>query len=179
MKKIIFIAVLILLSLIVAIYLNEDKKVSEYTVYTNSEYGFNFEYPKSWYLEDNPEFGTIFLSSKEEEAPMSGVTSGVRIETFIIENAENLGLEEWIEWNKFQGGPEEELLESKEITVGDKEAIQETVAVTPGPVEQGNPTAVYLSDNGNIIQMNYTGREPDYSQEIEIFQHLLGSFKFE
>ncbi|MFW6149836.1 MAG: hypothetical protein ACOC6D_08255, partial [Atribacterota bacterium] len=145
---------------------------------TSSKHEFNFEYPRDWYLEDNPEFNSIFLSSKQEEPPMGGVSLGARIEIFVSENDQDLKLEDWVEWHKSQSGQEKEVLETKQITVGDKQAIKETVAAPEGVVTQGNPATVYCATNGEIIQMNYTGREPDYSENIEVFQHLLNSFNF-
>ncbi len=181
MKKIPFLFLIFLLVLIlIAAGCREDKgKTFEYQTYTSSKHGFSFEYPQSWHLEDNPEFNSIFLGNKQEEPPMGGVSLGARIEIFISENAEDLELEQWIEWHKPQSGQEQEVLETKQITVGNKQAIRETVTVPQGPVTQGNPVTVYFSTDGNVIQMNYTGREPNYSQNIEIFQHLLNSFKFE
>lgn len=165
--------------------IEEDKwKINEIicapfpVTYSNNKYDFSFEYPENWFLEDSPEFGTIFLSNKNEEAPMGGVSLGVRVEIFIIKNNDNLGLEEWVEWNKSQGGPEEELIRSKEINLGDKKAIKEVIAAQPGPVEQGNPIIVYMTDGNSVIQINYTGREPDYSQELLNFENLLESFSF-
>ena len=97
-------------------------------VYTNTKYGFSFEYPEKWYLEDNPEFGNVFLGSKEEEAPMGGVSLGARIEIFIMENTENLGLKEWISWMHSEGGTEltgeSAVVDRKEITVGGAKAIK-------------------------------------------------------
>lgn len=167
-KAIIFIAALMLLSLVL-IGASCGK-----TVYTNTEYGFSFEYPKAWYIEDNSEFGNIFLSSKEEEPPMGGVSLGARIEIFIMENTENLGLEEWISWMHSEGGieltGESAVVDRKEITVGGVKAIQEEY-VTPS-------ITVYLAKDDYIIQMNYTGREPDYTENLKNLEHLLGSFKF-
>ena len=144
------------------------------TTYTNTKYGFSFEYPEKWYLEDNPEFGNVFLSSKEEEAPMGGVSLGVRIEIFIIENTENLGLEEWISWIHSEGGTEltgeSAVVDRKEITVGGVKAMQEEY-VTPS-------ITVYLAKDNYIIQINYTGRDPDYYTEMRSFNNLLDSFEF-
>ncbi len=153
---------------------------SDYTIYSNLKYDFSFEYPQNWQLKDNAEFDTVFLSSKKEQAPMGEVSKGARIEIFIIENNKYLQLEKWIEWNKSQRRSEQEVLESKEITISNKKAIQETFSAPTGPVEQGWPVTAYFSDsdNSHIIQINYTGREPDYSKEIEIFQHILETFEF-
>lgn len=181
-KAIIFIAVLMLLGLIlIGGSCGGDKKSSDYTIYTNTEYGFSFEYPKAWYIEDSSEFGNIFLSSKEEEAPMGGVSLGARIEIFIMENTENFNLDQWIRWMK--GYEEGELygkmLETEEITVGGERAIKEKGVAPSGPVEQGPPITVYLAKDNYIIQMSYTGREPDYTENLKNLEHLLDSFKFE
>lgn len=175
MKKItLVITILFLFSLTLFGASCGEKRPSEYMVYTNTEYGFSFEYPEKWYLVDNPEFGTIFLSSKEEEPPMGGVSLGARIEIFIIENTENLSLEEWISWMQSEGGieltGESAVVDGKEITVGGVRAIKETGVAQ---------STVYLAKNDYIIQINYTGRDPDYYTEEGKLVHLLESFKFE
>ena len=179
MKKITFFIPLFLLVLVLIGAGCGENGISSYSIYTSEEHQFSFEYPSSWYLEDNPEFSTIFLSNKEEEPPMGGVSLGARIEIFISENTQELSLQEWIEWHKSQSGSEKEALETKQITVGNQQAIRETVAVPEGAIAQGDPVTVYFSIDGDMVQMNYTGREPDYSENIEVFQHLLNSFKFE
>jgi len=157
-------------------------------VYINTEYGFSLECPADWYKVDNPEFGSVFFSSKEEEPPMGGVSLGARIEIFVIENSESLGLEEWIERNKTQGGPVEEVLKRERITVGGQKAIKEVntsiiVGALPEGVEIGNPTTVYMAKDNYIVQINYTGRdiglEAGYWGHLHEFQCLLDSFKFQ
>jgi len=179
MKKITFFIPLFLLILILVGAGCGEDGISSYSIYTSDEHKFSFEYPSSWYLEDNPEFGTIFLSNKEEEPPSGGVSLGVRIEIFVIENPENRELEQWINWHKSQPGLEEEILETKQVELSGKKAIQEITAAPKGLVAQGNPITVYSSTNENIVQINYTGREPDFSEQKQVFEHVLTSFKFE
>lgn len=186
MKKIIIILIIIVIIIGIGLgifWLQKDKKpLSDFTVYSNADYGFSLEYPTNWYKVDNPEFSSVFFSSKEEEPPMGGVSLGARIEIFVMENSENLGLEEWIEESKAQEGPEEELMKKEEITVGGRKAIKEVIIPRQGPIEEGSPITVYLAKDDYIIQINYTGRdtglETDYWGHLQEFQHLLDSFKF-
>lgn len=198
MKKVIILVVIILVvaGAAVGIYLwkkgQEDgggaippgpkpKPKAGFEIYANTKHGFSLEYPEDWYLVDNPEFNSVFFSSKEEEAPMGGVSLGARIEMFMIENSEGLSLEKWIEQSCSQE-PEEEIMKEEEITVGGKKAVKVVVTPREGPVEAGPPITVYVAKNNYIIQINYTGRETgletDYFGNIENFEHFLGSFSF-
>ncbi len=197
MKKIIILIIIILIAIGVGFGIYQWKKGQEenggevppeskpkagFEIYENTKYGFSLEYPEDWYLVDMPEFGTVFFSSKEEEPPMGGVSLGVRIEMFMIENSENLSLEKWIEQGRSQG-PEEEIMSEEEITVGGKKAVKVVVIPRPGPVEAGPPITVYLANDNYIIWINYTGRETglktDYFGNIENLEYFLTSFKFD
>ena len=79
-------------------------------------------------------------------------------------------------------GLPKEVLKKEEITVGGKKAIKEiatslVVGALPAGIEEGNPISVYLIKDNYIIQINYTGREPDYSGNLANVEHLLDSFK--
>jgi len=157
-------------------------KPPSYKIYSNSKYGFSLEYPYDWYVIDKPGFDTVFFSSKEERPPMGGVSLGARIELNIVQNQEGLGLKEWIEKNRLQG-LEGKVVKEEEITVADREALKITLAPRIGLVKEGPPIIVYLVADDYIIQINYTGRDAGltsgYFGNLENFEHLLNTFKFD
>lgn len=145
--------------------------------YSNTRYGFSLEYPPKWFRFGEPESDIVHFSTVNKDPPMGGPPLGARVEIMVLENIKGLSLEEWLNWMNSEG-PEKEIENEEEITVGGKKAIKEVVASLPGPVEAGSTINVYLAKGQYIIQINYLGREPDYSENLENFDHLLESFVF-
>ncbi|MBU0649012.1 hypothetical protein KJ969_02840 [Patescibacteria group bacterium] len=151
---------------------------SDYKVYANDLYGFNLEYPANWYLLGEADSTAIFFSSKDEEPPMGGVSLGARIEMFVLANDEGLTLDEWIEWSASEG-PEKNIMQTEEITIAGVDAVKETHDPVPGPVEAGPAISVYFPLNSKIIRINYTGREPEYFNQLSNLNHLLETIQFQ
>lgn len=162
----------------------KDEKYSEgseetaFATYSNSKYGFSLEYPADWYFTGGPESETIEFRNLKEESGEGGLPLGANIGIYISENYENFSLDEWIDLMMTEG-PGLTLRDRGEITVGKERAIKLEFMPILIDSDEGLPISVYLAKNNYIIQINYIGREPDYSGNLVNFEHLLNSFKFE
>lgn len=180
-KIILFITILLLTSLVLVgagcFEKPEPEPEVSFLTYSNTKHGFSLEYPENWHKTGGPDSDMIAFSSKKEEINGGGPPLGTRIELVVLENYENLVLEDWIEEMRSQGDWGD-LIKREEITVGGRMAIKEKYAAPTGLVEQGPPILVFLLKDNYIIRFKYLGREPDYSEDLEVFEHLLESFKF-
>ena len=155
---------------------NKNKESeSSFNFYSSKKYGFSLEYPENWFKTADFE-QMLALSSKQENMGGGGVPAGVRIELVVLKNYDNLCLEDFAEKIRIQGnfGQLEKL---NEIEVGKTKAIKEKYLPLEGLVETGPPILVYLKKDDYIIRFKYMGREPDYTENLEVFERVLKSFK--
>ncbi len=187
MKKTYLVGVIILLIIILfGIILivgqkqeNGDSE-NEYIIYQNTKYGFSLEYPRAWHsFGAEPDSSIIRFSDTFEDSGDGGVPMGAVIDIYILENYENLSLEDWIE-QSLEYGPEREILREDIFSGNYANFIQKTFAPFPGPIEAGSVITAYTSLAGDdyIVQINYLGREPNYTASLKYFERLLKTANF-
>ena len=181
MKKI-HIAILAVLAIATALWyvfvFSNKWRGNEYQEYKNDQYGFWLEYPKSWYaLGDDPESSVIRFSDTAEESGDGGTPLGAVMDVIVSENYVGIPLQEWIS-QSLSRGPEQEIASEDEFAEGNVLFSRKVFVPISGPVQAGPIITAYASLNGgaNIIQINYMGREPNYTAGMKHFDRLLRSF---
>lgn len=152
-------------------------ETNSFLSYTNKKHRFNLEYPLDWFLSGDADADIVHLTSVSENLALGGPPSGARLEIIILDNPEGFSLRDWVRWIKTEGSGQG-LTEDKEIIVAGQKAIQQTGQSPPGPVGQGRPISIYLAKGNQIVQINYLGREPAYSENQTNFEAILRSFQF-
>ncbi len=122
---------------------------SERRTFTNTKYGFSFEYPANWFIDpldlrDEATSDYIdlynFLPSHAPQTdfpPPLGATEGkIRIEFYIGPNADKLSLEDWV--GKFNANPDspDSVVASETIEINGLSAIMQTVTNAAGESPQ-------------------------------------------
>jgi len=161
-------------------YKSRTQPPSPYEIFVNEKHGFSFEYPSDWFMEEiSPE--AVRLTTTNKPSGDGGVPLGAKVEVFALENYNHFGLEKWISWMKSENdlANGQAAPKTEEIKLAGKKAIKEITKGATGLIEQGDPITVYslIGSGDYILQINYVGREPDYSEALSGFNHILDSFK--
>jgi len=182
MKKLFILGIIISLIIIgcwfIFIY-NQGGDVDIYQEYENTEYGFKLEYPKSWRFSGlTADSSIISFKDTRGKSGEGGFPLGAKIEIIVLENYDNLALEDWID-QSLAYSQEQEILSEETVRGKNVQFLVKTFKPMPGPVESvGPPISAYalINDKKHIVQINYLGREPNYTAGMKHFKHLLLSF---
>jgi hypothetical protein len=151
------------------------EKTKDWQSYENKLYKYKAKFPKNWFsAPENKEDSWIayFTNYQRKELEQAtGTPPGARVEILVQGNPRNLSLSDWIaEGHLFSGEPKS----SEELTVSGLSAVREEV-----DFEGMMTTTVYFFRGNDVVTLSYTGKEPDYNDNKEIFDLMIKSFEIE
>ena len=149
---------------------------TETGIYSNEEWGFSLEYPKGWQVIEELLEGTVIFTSSLAEGS-----------TVIIVIAEELPafpepvLEDYVEMTESQ--MESELTDYGKVsqystTVAGEAAIVYTVTWSLGTQAGKHTQAIFLKDRV-AYRVSYAGTPESYDEDIDCFELVINSFKFD
>jgi hypothetical protein len=152
---------------------------STWKTYTNSYYGFSFEYPKEWTAEKILETEGVNLISpllqksldEEDKAGGEGDVPPNDIGIYIRDNPDNIHVERFVK--TYDNGWFENYKSQKNITVGNRSAIQfsdQGIDVNHFPL-----IATFVQGTDKIIVINIQYGD---DQMLNIYNQILSTFKF-
>lgn len=153
--------------------------------FTNTEYGFSFQYPGDWYLDVH---GTHTGTTSDYTAisnyptrPSPGVTPAPDLfwmEIYVDANPEDLSLEDWVaRFHSIPGEPADQVLTSREIVAAGRTGIEQRV------IDGGAPTAeavseVFFTVTGGVLFTSVPA-EDSGSPWLPLYRHVVSSLVFE
>lgn len=150
------------------------KEIKDWQSYENKLYRYKVKFPKNWFSapENKEDSWIVYFTNYDPKIveEKAGALPGVKVEILVQGNPRNLSLSEWVkEGHLFSGEPKS----SEEIIVAGLPAIREEVDF------EGLTTTVYFFRGNDVVTLSYTGSEPDYSKNKEIFDLIVKSLEIE
>ncbi|MCD4705579.1 hypothetical protein K8R61_00675 [bacterium] len=181
MKKnllnLLIVIIVILGSYLLWIIFTQEWRGNDNLKYTNTKYGYRFQYSPEWNIMGDSQADILMLYNTENPPRDGGAPAGIKTEIMILENYDKLNLEDWVE-QLSKRGPKQEVLQQENTTVSGIKAVRKTVSPTFVDLNEGDPISVYFMKENNVIVINYLGREPDYSAQLNNFELILKTFNF-
>lgn len=151
-----------------------EEKTKDWQTYTNTQYKYTLKYPQGWYsAPTNTENSwVVYFSTYNPKDVAENVIPppGVKVEVLVQGNPRNLSLKEWVEeGHLFAGQPKY----TKEIKVDGLPAIREEIDY------QGLMTNVYFFRGEDVVTISYSGKMPDYNDNMNLFDLIIKSFAIE
>jgi hypothetical protein len=115
---------------------------SDWKTFTNTDYGFSFQYPASWYLDVHGLDPTTKMNytaiSNYPPRPSEGATPAADLfwmEIYVAPNPVGLSLGDWVtQFHAMPGEPTDRVTSSQDITVAGRAGIEQTVVEGYSPV---------------------------------------------
>jgi hypothetical protein len=178
MKSYIKIIIVILGVSLITIYCYSQGATANWKTYTNSKYGFTFQYPGTWVMEEDTD---IIVSGKVTSRSISFTDTISK--TFLL-----------IGYSLYQGADiynfystNYDSSHSKRITVDGNDAIQITTAVNRNGkgkllnrIDRGKEIDVEFLDKKKTgeFELKFIAHLNNLTTEIKKFDHLINSFRF-
>jgi len=174
-----------------------SKKIPAEISYYNDKYKYSLKFPEEWFVgflgNSKEEANVIWFVSDEKDLEQGdgGPPLGAKVEV-IAQDLEELRLIDprfpeinsakgWLDWersgwSKFSREPVDiRKYEERTVTLAGKEAIRTTYKESTFE-ETGPGIAMTLFDSDIIYQINYLGRKPFYTENLDSFEKIIHSF---
>jgi len=167
-----------------------------FSVYQNNKFGYSVDYPKDWFLgffgESKPQAQVVFFVTDKGDlqATDGGPPLGAKVE-IIVQDLKELKemdtsmshidtIDEYVKWqNIYQVGFDTEMQGEcieENIKIGTTDAIRE---ICDNPVEAGfgkvRNIKLLSPDMNYVYIIQYLGREPEYSNNTDMFDKIYKS----
>lgn len=160
----------------------KPNQTSSQKTYTNTKYGYEFQYPADYYLEksSNEVRGNILFSYQPPKTPTKDVNffrGKLKVDFNVILSSERNGksLKEWYQETESSGGSGMFKIISKEDTkVASKDAIK---VVSEATGNQSLKMVTYYVENNDIVFL-ITGYGDFDKEHQEVFDQIISTFKF-
>jgi len=179
--------------------LTKDAPVN-FKTYNNLKYAYSLSYPNSWFVgflgtsEDQAEVIWFGPSELDQQETMGGEPAGVKFEIIAFDLPEMraeapdlpqiANIREWVdwqrsEWDQIQKDRIGEYTDT-DIIVNGVAAIKTNFEPTATNPDLAEMVEVQVMDevSERVYLLKYYGREPTYSENLEVLDDIVGSFTF-
>ena len=160
----------------VNLHIEPASLATEAGIYSNEEWGFSLEYPKDWDVIEEMFEGTVVFTRSLAEGPTAIMVIAEELPAF-----PEPVLEDYVEMTESQ--VESELTDYEKVsqystTIAGEAAIVYTVAWSVGTQAVKHTQAIFLKDRV-AYRVSYTGTPESYDEDIDCFELVINSFKFD
>ncbi|HEY8767166.1 MAG TPA: hypothetical protein VIP09_07885 [Dehalococcoidia bacterium] len=151
--------------------------------FTNTDYGFSFQYPAGWYLDvhgSRPDTTMDYVAISNLPTDRPGTATFLpgtfRIE-FYIGDRDGLSLEDWVLRNREPLGDEVKVVTSEPLVIDGNEGLEQTRSYYCCDASSDTPLYVDFFKAGNFVLM--AGGPSIDSPDLPIYRQIVQSLTFE